>query len=190
MRTTIGSIGIAVLAGCAGANAGRMQSPAVQNVAVSSTAGSGSTTTYSYTVDPVYLRDAAPQDIAAPRDRLWQALPDIYKRMGLKLVEFDTATHIIGGERIRSHGNLGDVSLQSALDCGDQEGVPNVNRFDVQVSVRSEVLPAGPANSTVRTLVVASARPDPGSNWSPCTATQAVPNAIADALRQAVKQPQ
>ena len=124
-------------------------------------------------------------DVNAPVSRTWQALPIAFKKLGLSITRYDSTTHIIEGERLRSRADFGGTQLTSMMDCGNVAGMPNVTRFDVNIQVRT-VLRGTAKESSVASSVIGSAKPsDVSGVLMPCvvnpTAAERVGAAVVDA---------
>ena len=83
---------------------------------------------------------------AAP-ERTWAYLPIAYSKLGLSITRYDSASHIIEGERLRSRADFGGKQLSDMMNCGDVAGMPNVTRFEINIMVRSGVKGSGNSSS-------------------------------------------
>jgi len=125
-------------------------------------------------------------DVKAPAGRAWQYLPIAYSRLGLAITRYDSTTHLIEGERLRSHGDFGGVQLKTLMDCGDVAGMPNVSRFDVNIQVRTALRGSG-ATSDVASVVTATARPSGVAGVAmPCTVNAGAADRVAAAVVEAL----
>jgi hypothetical protein len=123
-------------------------------------------------------------DLNVPAATALQDLPAAYTKLGLAITRYDTAAHIIEGERLRSHADFGGNELTSLMDCGDVEGMPNVTRFDVYIQARTAVLGTG-ATSSVASVVTATAKPSGVAGVvMPCTVNAQAADAIAATVAQ------
>lgn len=122
----------------------------------------------------------------ATPERTWAYLPIAYSKLGLSITRYDSAAHIIEGERLRSRADFGGKSLSGMLNCGDVAGIPNVTRFEINIMVRSGVKGSGKASS-VASVVTATAKPDGvSSDQMPCTVSNLAADRVAAAVAEAL----
>ena len=125
-------------------------------------------------------------DVSAPEARTWQELPIAYSKLGLAITRYDSTSHLIEGERLRSKADFGGTQLKSLMDCGDVAGMPNVTRFDVNIQVRTALRGSG-TTSSVASVVTATARPSGVAGVAmPCTVTADAADRVAAAVVEAV----
>ena len=122
----------------------------------------------------------------ATPERTWAYLPIAYSKLGLSITRYDSASHIIEGERLRSGADFGGKQLSAMMNCGDVAGMPNVTRFEINIMVRSGVKGSG-NNSTVASVVTATAKPGGVSgNQMPCTVSNLAADRVAAAVAEAL----
>jgi hypothetical protein len=125
-------------------------------------------------------------NIAAPADRTWEYLPIAYSKLGLTITRYDSTTHVIEGERLRSRADFGGKELKSMMNCGDVEGMPNVTRFEVNIMVRT-ALRGSATSSGVASVVTGTAKPDGVAGvLMPCTVTTVAADRVAAAVTEAL----
>ncbi|HEY8310743.1 MAG TPA: hypothetical protein VIG47_09305 [Gemmatimonadaceae bacterium] len=121
-------------------------------------------------------------DVHASVAQTWQYLPLAYKKLGLSITRYDPNTHIIEGERLRSHADFGGKELTSIMDCGNVMGMPNASRFDVNIMTRT-VLRGSDTGSSVASTVIATAKPgDVSGVLTPCMVNSTAADRIAAAV--------
>lgn len=113
-------------------------------------------------------------DVLVPAVAAFDALPDIYRKLGIASVAvIDTAggVYTVGARNLRIHGSLGGVRLSNYIDCGSATMHTPANSYDIVFSASTYVTPAA-SGSTLHTMVTADAR-DPMANTPPvrCTST-------------------
>lgn len=123
--------------------------------------------------------------VPLPAVAAFDALPDVYKRLGIATVAVVDTTggvYTVGVRNLRVHGSLGGQQLSTYLDCGSAPMHTPANSYDVNLSATSYVTPSG-QGSAVHTLVTATAR-DPLSNAPPveCSSTGRFERSVADML--------
>jgi hypothetical protein len=194
MKTTalIGLL-LSALAGCASGGGGsgtNVGNPGggdadanVRHVEISGEAFPGSVT---IGADAQSRTPATWHAIAAPVSQTWQFLPVAYSKLGLSITRYDSVSHIIEGERFRSHSPFGGKALTSLMDCGDVAGMPNATRFDVNIQARTVVRGSG-NTSSIASVVTANAKPGGVAGVAmPCTVNQQAADIIAAAVQESV----
>lgn len=122
--------------------------------------------------------------VLTPLDQAWRALPAIYKSWGFELSRYDSTTHQISGQRVRSRGPIGGKALTSYLECGETAGIPNAMRWDITLQISTAVV-AHAGGSDVITQVTAIAKPSGfGGDAVHCTANEGIAAAIAEAIQR------
>ena len=136
-----------------------------------------------------YAPEGSPETsytIASPALTTWQYLPIAYSRLGLTVTKYDSTTHVIEGERLRSHADFGGKSLSSMLNCGDVAGVPNVDHYDVTIRVRTS-LSGSSTSSTIGNTANAFVKPSAVSGDAiPCTGATGIADRVAAAVTSAI----
>jgi len=136
--------------------------------------------------DPQAIGPSSWHEVSAPMSTTWRYLPVAFSRLGLSITRYDSTSHIIEGERLRSRADFGVKQLVSMIDCGNVAGMPNVTRFDVNIQVRT-VLAGTAGNSSVASTVTAAAKPSEVSGvLMPCVVSPAASDAVAAAVAAAV----
>jgi len=121
------------------------------------------------------------QDVAAPLDAVWSALPAVHDSLGIPVTARDESSRTIGNDGLNVRRRLGRVGLQRYLDCGSTQGGPNAETYEVHLSVRTQVLPAATGSSRVSSTVQAQARPvNFAGDWIRCTSKNTLEKAIAE----------
>lgn len=98
-------------------------------------------------------------ELDVPVERAWKGVVEAYPALGIPLTEIDPRSHMVGNREMRLRGRLGDTRLSSYLQCGRTQGGASANTYEVHLSVRTRLEPAGPGATTVRTQLDATARP-------------------------------
>jgi hypothetical protein len=97
--------------------------------------------------------------IHAPLDQVWRVLPAVYDSLAIPLTTLDAANHVIGNAGIKLRGRLGNIPLTRYLDCGDTQGTPSAETYEIHLSVFTQVQPGTSGTTTVATTVQARGRP-------------------------------
>lgn len=170
-----------VLAGCASGGSGVTSAPAAVEQTTRITSDAGTAELRTTRSDPT-----ATFAIAAPPERVFRALSTVYQDLGLKVNVLDTQGHRIGIENGRIRRQLGGERLSRYLECGERLGGRVAETDDITFTLLTQVTADG-ANSTLRTLVDATARPI-GVSGNPitCATTGSLEERIVAMVREAV----
>jgi hypothetical protein len=127
--------------------------------------------------------DAKLSTIAYPVDQVWRVLPGVLDSLGIPVSLSDPAKHLIGNDGLNLRRRLGNTTLDRFIDCGNTQGSPSANSYEVHLAVRTTVSP-DPAGSVLSTTVVAMGRPVSFSgDYVRCSSTGALESRIADGAR-------
>jgi hypothetical protein len=111
-------------------------------------------------------------DLAAPLDKVWDALPAAYASLSIPITVNEPANRTIGAERMRTHHYLGDARLSKLLDCGESAGGLNADTYEVNLSVLTQLQSNAAGGTTVATRVDAVAKPaSTAGQYSSCVST-------------------
>ena len=110
--------------------------------------------------------------VTAPIDRVWSVLPAVLDSLGIPVDRLDNATRVIGTDGHRLRRRLGGVSLSRYLDCGQAQGGPSAETYEVNLVVLTELQAAEAGATMAITVVKATARPvNFAGEYSPCSTT-------------------
>lgn len=114
----------------------------------------------------------------------WEALPSIYKTLGIPIAVLDAAQHQIGNTGLRARGRLGGVPMQRYFDCGSTQGGPNAETYELHISVLTDV-DETPEGTVITTAVQAAGKPITFSgDYSRCSSTGSIETKIASELKK------
>ena len=126
--------------------------------------------------------------LPAPPAAVWAVLPEAYASLGIPVTTLLSDRWQIGSPNFRPGRRVGRESLLRVIECGNVDGNPIAERYEVTLDVLSEVRPAEGGGSTLATRVFGTAVP-PRSNTGnavPCSSRgrleQAVVNAVTTLL--------
>lgn len=129
---------------------------------------------------------ASVDTLFAPLDQVWRALPAAYEAIAIPVTDLDSANHVIANSGLKVRRRLGNVPLTRYLDCGDTQGAPSAETYEIHLSVLTHVQAAGAWGSIVATTVEAMGRPVTFSGAAVrCSSTRALESRLADILRNA-----
>jgi hypothetical protein len=93
--------------------------------------------------------------VGASVDAVWNALPAVYTALGIPIEDRNVAARTLGNPALKLRRRLGDVALSKYLDCGNTQGGPSADTYEIVLSVDTRVrAAAGGADSAVVTTIV------------------------------------
>ena len=98
-------------------------------------------------------------DVSLSIDRAWIAVHAVYDSLHLPVATYDAATHTIESPTVRLRRRLGDTPLSRYLECGNAQGAPGADTYEVQLTVRTVLRSRTTDSTSVLSTVTADARP-------------------------------
>jgi hypothetical protein len=92
-------------------------------------------------------------------EAVWNVMAAVFDSLGIAVGTLDPTTRVIGNTALKVHGRLGAVPLSRYVDCGQTQGFPSAETYDVHLSVLTQVTGGKESTSTIATIVEAAARP-------------------------------
>lgn len=171
-------VSVVLLSACASSQGTAAAPPTQQTVHVATATGStGSTMALTSGDDP------SQRVIAAPVARVWDALPAVYETLGLPITDRNVQARSLGTTSFKLRRRLGDVPLSRYLDCGDTQGSPSANSYEVVLTVATRLAPGASDSTAVTTNVTAMARPVfVSGEYVNCGSTRALEKRFFDLL--------
>ena len=121
--------------------------------------------------------------MAALPARVWQVLPIVFDSLGIDIAHLDHQARVIGNRDLKVRGKLGKVPLRRYVDCGNAQGAPSADTYEVSLSVMTQVQPADTVTTNVSTLVQAVARPvNFSGDYVRCLSTRALEAELMNVL--------
>lgn len=152
--------------------------PIEQSVHVATATGATGSTMAMTRADDPSLRT-----YAAPTARIWDALPAVYEALGLPVTDRNVQARSLGTTSFKVRRRLGDAPLSRYLDCGDTQGAPSANSYEVVLTVATRLLPGASDSTAVSTTVNAMARPVfVSGEYVNCGSTRALEKRFFDLL--------
>lgn len=151
MRATV-LISLVTLSGCASSSAVPGHPTPTETVRIVGLTGAVALTT-----SPTVA--ARIDTFPAPLDEVWRILPAAYDSLAIPPTSLDAANHVVGNAGLKVRGRLGNVPLTRYLDCGDSQGAPSAETYEIHLSIFTQVQPGRSGTATVATTVQASGRP-------------------------------
>ncbi|MHB1326787.1 MAG: hypothetical protein ACYC2K_01170 [Gemmatimonadales bacterium] len=84
----------------------------------------------------------------------WKALPAVYGELGLEVNFQEPAGQRLGTCYQRVRLRLGGRRLSTLVDCGDQRGLPNADRYEVGLTVLTTLMPSTDNTTTLYIFVL------------------------------------
>jgi hypothetical protein len=173
-------IAMAALLGCASASSS-VAKTSVETTRVATAAGTTSVTMTS-TVTPGLVT------LEFPIEYVWRALPVAYDSIGIPVGKLDTLSRVVGNDGYKLRRKLGGVPLTRYLDCGQAQGFKSAETYEINLSVLTQLQPAGTGRTTAATVVQASAKPvNFAGEYSTCSSTGELEKRVADVLSRVVQ---
>lgn len=174
------------LAGCASAGPAATPQRTTTTVSVPVSSG-GHSGTVNLELDA--YRSGAPvvTVLAAPRERVWEALDSAYAALRIPVGTRDPANWTLGNRQFVPGRRIEGRPLSSFVDCGSTAlGTGIADTYRVELSVLSVVRPEG-TGTRLETSVQGTAR-QPGTTNTPvhCSSTGALEAALVEKLRLAL----
>jgi hypothetical protein len=99
--------------------------------------------------------DVVPHSI----ERIWGTLPAVYDSLQIPVTDRNEEEHRIGNQSLRARGRLGGVLLSRYFNCGNSQGGPNAETYQLQISVLTFAKAQAPGATALATTLQATARP-------------------------------
>lgn len=180
----------AFVAACATGSAPTVQQPAgiatpVQ-VVTSSSSGGGTTGIGQYHLT---TNDAAiPTTIEAPIDQVWPVMKSVFDSLGIPVATLNPSQHVIGNSGFRARRHLGKMPMIQLIDCGNFQGGPSAETYDINFSVTTQLVPLDARSTTLATLVQAQGSPPSVSGSAvTCGSLGKLEAIIADEVRKRLR---
>ncbi len=143
---------LAAAIGCASSRPGSEQPLTPQTTRIVSSGGA-------LAVITTPTSSAVTGELPFPVERVWAVLPSVYDSIGVPQPEVNAATRVVTSPNLRVRRRLAEVPLTRILDCGTTQGGPSAETYDVVMTIRTRVQPAGAGATTLTTEMEASAKP-------------------------------
>ena len=112
---------------------------------------------------------------------VWRTLPRVYADLGIPIQSLDSAHQILIGV-VSAKRTFANAPLSTLLDCGSSVMGPNANSYNVRLHFQNQVDSTDTAQTTLRTLVTATAASDGGVTVR-CASSGQVERLIANRVK-------
>lgn len=123
--------------------------------------------------------------VPAAIEDVWRVLPAVFDSLGIPVTERQQASRTIANTGVRLRRKLGNVSLHQYIDCGNAQGGPNAETYEVFFSFQTQVMAGRDAGSAqLSTLLQPLARPvNFSGDWVRCSSKGVLEAKIADVTK-------
>jgi hypothetical protein len=126
--------------------------------------------------------------VAAPIDKVWAVLTPAYDSLGIPLTAIDPATHSVGNGGVILHRKLGKTRLSEYINCGNSQGGPSADTYEVNLSISTRLAPALSGGTVVTTVVNAAGKPASLSgDYIPCASTDGLETRLVRTIEAQLK---
>jgi hypothetical protein len=167
-------------AACASSNTVGQASPSVETVRMQSGGG---------TLTMATVHEAAANGGAVPfaLDPTWLALRAVYDSLGIAITTIDSKNHVMGNPNVKLRRRLGNVALSKYINCGNTQGAPSADTYEIILSVLTTLRREG-EGTMILTTVEGQGRPITISgDYTRCSSTSALEARIVDMVNAALK---
>jgi hypothetical protein len=127
--------------------------------------------------------------VSAPIDRVWAVLTPSYDSVAIPLTAIDPAAHVLGNGGLIVHRKLGKARLSEYINCGNSQGGPSADTYEVNLSVSTRLAPAPSGGTIVTTVVNAAGKPASLSgDYVPCGTTGGLETRLVRLIEAQIKQ--
>ena len=110
--------------------------------------------------------------VTAPIEKVWSVLQLSYDSLAIPITAIDPAARTIGNGGFIVHRKLGKARLSEYLNCGNSQGGPSADTYEINLAVTTRLAPAPTGGTVVTTVVNAAGKPASLSgDFIPCGTT-------------------
>jgi len=171
-------------AGCASGSSGG--APAAPNVTVTPVTQRIVTTGTTLNINTVDVNSGYSQIIIGTMDAAWTALNVAYSDLKIPVTTLVDAQHLVGNESFKVRRRVGTIPMQQILDCGNAQGIPNAETYDIIMSISSFLTtnPKGGLNLITRIDATGRSPNFARENAVACHSAGALEKDIAERVRK------
>ena len=126
-------------AGCAsGSSSGN---PATPNVTVTPVTQRIVTPGATLNINTVDVNSGYSHVVIGTMDAAWTALNVVYSDLKIPITTLVDAQHLVGNENYKVRRRIGEIPMQRILDCGNAQGIPNAETYDILMTISSYLTP-------------------------------------------------
>lgn len=143
-------------AGCASGSSGG--APATPNVTVTPVTQRIVTPGSTLNINTVDVNSGYSFDVMGAMDEAWTALNVVYSDIKIPVTTLVDAQHLIGNESYKVRRRIGTIPMQQILDCGNAQGIPNAETYDILMTISSFLTPNPKGGLSLITRIDATGR--------------------------------
>lgn len=186
LRTTTRVLLVAAVTatGCASGSSGG--SPATPNVTITPVTQRIVTPGATLNINTVDVNAGYSQIISGTMDAVWTALNVAYSDLKIPITTLVDAQHLVGNESYKVRRRVGTIPMHQILDCGNAQGIPNAETYDILMTISSHLTPNPKGGLTLITRIDATGR-SPNfarENAVACHSSGTLENDIAERVRK------
>ncbi len=149
-------VAVVTAAGCAsGSSGGAAATPNVTVTPITQRIVTPGTTLNINTVD---VNAGHSLVIIGTMDAAWTALNVVYSDLKIPITTLVDAQHLVGNESFKVRRRVGEIPMQRILDCGNAQGIPNAETYDILMSISSYLAPNPKGGLNLITRIDATGR--------------------------------
>ncbi len=158
LRTTTRVLLVATItaAGCASGSSGGSQP--TPNVTVTPVTQRIVTPGSTLNINTVDVNSGYSQIIDGTMDAAWTALNVVYSDLKIPITTLVDAQHLVGNESYKVRRRVGPIPMQQILDCGNAQGIPNAETYDILMTISSHLAPNPKGGLNLITRIDATGR--------------------------------
>lgn len=142
--------------GCAsGSSSG---APATPNVTVTPVTQRIVTPGTTLNINTVDVNAGYSQVVIGTMDAAWTALNVVYSDLKIPITTLVDAQHLLGNESFKVRRRVGDIPMHQILDCGNAQGIPNAETYDILMTISSFLAPNPKGGINLITRIDATGR--------------------------------
>lgn len=131
---------------------------------------------------------AIPTTIEAPIEQVWPVMKSVFDSLGIPVTTLNPSQHLIGNASFRARRHLGKTPMIQLIDCGNFQGGPSAETYDINFSITTQLVPLDARSTTLATLVQAQGSP-PSFSGNPvkCGSSGKLEANIVDEVRKRLR---
>ena len=139
-------------------------------------------------INTVDVNSGYTQLIVGSMDAAWTAVNVVYSDLKIPITTLVDAQRIIGNDQFKVRRRVGTIPMQQILDCGNSQGIPNAETYDIVMAINSTMVPNPKGGVNLVTRIDATGRSPNFSRENPvvCHSSGALEKHIAELVRKKV----
>jgi hypothetical protein len=131
--------------------------------------------------------DANTFQLLQPIEKVWGAMSAVYEALGVPVNQFDPTSHTVAASNVKVRRRLGKVPLSRYLDCGNAQGVPSADTYEINLTMLTTLKP-GATGTIASTTVEALGRSiSMNGTWIRCSSLGLLERRLAETLHASLR---